>query len=214
MKRGDIYSVAANNVTCVRWMDNRAVTLLSNFLSPLTTVNVKRRVVGSANKIDVNCPSMIQAYNKYMGGVDLMDQKKEYYGRNRKSTSKFYLRLFFDMFDVAINNSCIIYNQMMKDKVTETKELCNTLEFRRWIARKLIGQYTSRERNVPSCYTKNTTHAAPKPNHEMIKLENRRRCVFCAKSKKENRTFNFCSTCQVYLCFTSERNCFSEYHSL
>lgn len=47
-----------------------------------------------------------------MGGVDLMDQKKVYYEIDRKSKFKFYLRIFFDIFDLGINNAFIVYSKI------------------------------------------------------------------------------------------------------
>ena len=102
MKRGDIDYVAAMGVSCVKWMDNRSVLVISNFLSPEEKTIVKRRKAGTAEKVDINCPEMIAMYNKYMGGVDLIDQLKVTYQHDRKSKTKFYLRLFFDMLDMAV----------------------------------------------------------------------------------------------------------------
>ena len=76
MKRGDIENFSADKVSCVKWMDNRAVMLLSNFISPKEHIIVKRRKAGTADRIEVKCPEMVVRYNKYMGGVDLMDQLK------------------------------------------------------------------------------------------------------------------------------------------
>lgn len=101
MKRGDIYSTSFQGISYVKWMDNRAVHLLTNFLSPIETTQVKRRQVGSAEKIDVKCPSIVSHYNKSMGGVDLMDQRKVCYKIDRRSKIKYYLRLFFDLFDIS-----------------------------------------------------------------------------------------------------------------
>ena len=75
-KRGDFSSFQSNGVTVVKWMDNRAVHIASNFLDPNETITVKRRQAGNPNKISVQCPAIIKKYNTGMGGVDLMDQKK------------------------------------------------------------------------------------------------------------------------------------------
>ena len=50
--------------------------LLPNFISPEEHIIVKRRKAGTADRIEVKCPEMVVRYNKYMGGVDLMDQLK------------------------------------------------------------------------------------------------------------------------------------------
>lgn len=70
-------------------MDNKAVHFLTNFLSPIDTDTVKRRQAGSAQKIDVKCPKIVINYNKSMGGVDLMDQRKVCYELDRRSSSIF-----------------------------------------------------------------------------------------------------------------------------
>ncbi|GBP63857.1 PiggyBac transposable element-derived protein 4 [Eumeta japonica] len=52
MKRGDIYTASFHGISYVKWMDNKAVHLLTNFLSPIEIDTVKRRKAGSADKID------------------------------------------------------------------------------------------------------------------------------------------------------------------
>ena len=47
-------------------------------------------------------------YNASMGGVDVIDQKTAAYQLNRKSKFRFYLRMFFDLIDIAIVNSHIV----------------------------------------------------------------------------------------------------------
>lgn len=81
MKQGDVDTMSANGVTCVKCMDNRSVTLLSNFLTCKKDdmMHVLRRQAGCAEKLHIPCPTIVTIYNKYMGGVDLMDQKKVSY---------------------------------------------------------------------------------------------------------------------------------------
>lgn len=212
MKRGDIdFASTDNGVSCVKWMDNRSVLIMSNYISPLDKVTVERRLKGSNDKVKINCPKMINEYNKYMGGVDLMDQKKVTYEVDRRSKIKYYLRLFFDLLDISVNNACIVYNQLLKNENTKP---ATSLEYRQMIARGLIGNYTNRMRSL--CNTplsrKSNIRPSSKPEHSMEKTNIRRRCVQCAKKKVENRTNCICVICQVYLCFTNERNCFEQFH--
>jgi len=67
---GDMDTVTANGVTCVKWMDNRSVLLFSNFLpcSNDDVTHVLRRQAGSSEKLRVPCPSIVTTYNKFMGG--------------------------------------------------------------------------------------------------------------------------------------------------
>ena len=83
--------LSANGITCVKWMGNRSVVMLSNFLNSTESLTVSRRQQKSAEKIQIPCPEIIIAYNKFMGGVDLMDQKKITYEIDRKAKIKYYL---------------------------------------------------------------------------------------------------------------------------
>ena len=43
MKRGDIENYSADKVSCVKWMENGAVMLLSNFISPIRSIPCKEK---------------------------------------------------------------------------------------------------------------------------------------------------------------------------
>jgi len=93
MKRGDIDTANANGVTCVKWMDNTSVTLLSNF--PTCTkddvTHVQRRQAGSAEKLRIPCPTIVATYNKYIWGRGChgLKEKKVSYETDRKSKIKY-----------------------------------------------------------------------------------------------------------------------------
>ena len=83
----------------------------------LSTQNMKRkRFQGSYEKIAISCPIAIQKYNKYMGrGVDIMDQRKVSYQFDNRSKIKYYLRLVFDLIDIAVKSSRIAFNKSCED---------------------------------------------------------------------------------------------------
>ena len=60
MKRGDVVSFHANEITFVKWMDNKAVFLLSNFLSVTPYHTVKRRKKDSNEKEAVTSPNVVR----------------------------------------------------------------------------------------------------------------------------------------------------------
>ena len=74
------------------------------------TSNVMRRTKGSATKTPVSCPNIIKMYNASMGDADVIDQKAAAYRLDRKNKLIFYLRMFFDLIDIAIVNSHIVYD--------------------------------------------------------------------------------------------------------
>lgn len=150
-----------------------------------------------------------------MGGVDLMDQKKVTYEVDRKSKIKYYLRLFFDLLDIAMNNAYIVYEKL---HVEIEGQLLTSLEFRQVVAKAMIGSFSIRKHALPSTsMTKKRIHniglKKSMPSHVMEKTTSRKRCVQCAKSGVENRTNNICDICNVHLCFTANRNCFVDFHA-
>jgi len=191
LKRGASQMLSANGITCVKWMDNRSVVMLSNFLNSTESLTVSRRQQKSAEKIQIPCPEIIIAYNKFMGGVDLMDQKKITYEIDRKAKIKYYLRIFFDLMDIAVKNALCIFTQLNQN-VNHDYKAISPLHYRQLIARFLIGNYANRTRSLPAGPVRSSknTIPAPQPEHKLVKTAKRKRCAECAKDKIENRTDN------------------------
>lgn len=210
MKRGDVEFRASGSISCLKWMDSKSVLMASNFLSPLDVIKVSRKQTGSTDKLQITCPTMFKNYTAYVGGVDVMDQKKCYYQADRRWKIKYYWRIFFDLIDICVNNSCIIYNQIAKKRgIGKTLSL---LEFRRELARSLMSEFRSRSRAVPQSKTSDLSLDIT-IKHIVKKSKDRRRCALCYQKKLERRTNCLCGECNIYLCVTSTRNCFDEYHN-
>lgn len=60
-------------VTVVIWKDNKCVTLLSTLSGKLPETRVKRFDKKNKTRNSVPCSNFVGAYNKHMGGVDLLD---------------------------------------------------------------------------------------------------------------------------------------------
>ena len=58
------------------------------------------------------------AYNKYKTGVDRSDQMLSYYSFERK-TIKWWKKLFFHLFDLAVVNAHILHNKTSNKKMSE-----------------------------------------------------------------------------------------------
>jgi hypothetical protein len=140
MKRGDIECYESNGIFYVKWMDNKAVHMCSNFISAFPSTKVKRRIKGSNTKADVICPAIVKVYNCYMGGVDTMDQKKVTYQFDHKSKIKFYLRVVFDLIDISVNNAFTVFCSINKSSFASIEKL-DSKTFRRIVAIRLIGNY-------------------------------------------------------------------------
>ena len=57
------------------------------------------RLKGQANKIAIKCPTVVHSYNQKMGGLDKHDRFKVAYEVDKRSKSRFYLRIIFNMMD-------------------------------------------------------------------------------------------------------------------
>ena len=198
MKRGDYQCKFYNNITCIKWYDNKSVILVRSHLEEITSLSTApRRLKVSSSKIPVNCPNRIKLYNSKMGGVDFMVQLKSAYQLDRILKFRFYLRLFFDLFDVALVSSFIVYKKL------ENKDL-TLKQFKTCIALKLIASFVSRTLSCPdhrrSKHIKAKRPGSIPPSHLPIFLETRGRCTVCLQAGKENRTFVMCSLCDVGLC--------------
>ena len=214
MKRGDMVSFHVNEITFVKWMNNKAVFLLSNFLSATPYHTEKPRKKGSNEKEAVTSPNVVRQYNFHMGGVDLMDQKKVTYQFDHRSKSKYYFRIVHDFIDIAINNSYVVYC-----KLGESVPSMDAKTYRRAVAQSLIGTFNSRKRAVlaSSVMTQQKRLRINQSlmdmyGHTMMKSEERKRCKLCSSKKRQSRTNNKCMQCGIHLCYVNSRNCFKLYH--
>jgi hypothetical protein len=89
----DHYIEEVNNIVAVRWFDNRAVTLLSSLIG-VDPANEARRWDKSRKVFQqVPMPAIVGAYNKKMGGIDLLDSFLARYRFDMKSR-RWYIYLF------------------------------------------------------------------------------------------------------------------------
>ncbi|XP_047122911.1 piggyBac transposable element-derived protein 3-like [Hydra vulgaris] len=74
-------------LNAVRWMDNKALTLLSTFAAVELVKKVRKWDKKEKKDIEVECPSIIILYNAFMGGVDLLDSLVALYTSDPKSST-------------------------------------------------------------------------------------------------------------------------------
>lgn len=209
MKRGDCEFQSSHDVISCKWMDNKAVTLIGSCVEEIDTMGtVLRREKGASNKKTIPCPNIVKEYNQGMGGVDLCDQYTAAYRLDRRSKFRFYLRIFFDLMDVSMVNSFLVFDKVCPKQIS-------LLDFKISVAQALIGSFRSRAREFPSTRpTKRRIQVTPNesPLHLPEFQQTRRRCAYCSIAGLENRTFVTCTTCDTPLCLLKDRNCFLLYH--
>lgn len=62
-----------DNIVAVRWKDNSVLTIISKEYGINPIQQASRYSVQEKRRTDINQPFLISQYNKYMGGVDLLD---------------------------------------------------------------------------------------------------------------------------------------------
>jgi hypothetical protein len=79
-------------------------------------------------RVKVDCPKIVQVYNKHMGGVDLHDMLVSLY-RVTLKTRKWYLHLFFYTLNVMVVNAWILHRDQEKRLKTSKKKRYTLLKF-------------------------------------------------------------------------------------
>ena len=95
---------------CVVWQDTKRVTLLTNYGNCSVTTKQIRSKKSSTGYREIPKPSIVNDYNKYMGGCDLAGQLCKYYTHNHR-TLKWWKRLFVTILDICLLNATIVYKR-------------------------------------------------------------------------------------------------------
>ena len=89
------------------WQDKRLVKMVSTMhADTMETVEVKQK--GSAEKVAQQKPTCVTDYNKYMNGVDRLDQNIAYYPFARRSYRWPYKFVIY-LFQISCYNSYVLY---------------------------------------------------------------------------------------------------------
>lgn len=207
-----------NKITCVKWYDNKAVSLVSTYVSIEPVTTAKRYDKNQKAKVDVACPNIVKQYNAHMGGVDLMDMLISLY-RIPLRTRRWYLSIFAQMVDICLNNAWLLYRRERELLGIEAKKL-SLKEFRRLVAQSLkLKNKVKRKRTTTetignSKKIKRTFIPRPpidvcndKVDHFPI-YSTKGRCREC----KTGETHWICTKCNARLCLVKNRNCFYTFH--
>ena len=209
-ERDDCEFKTCKNVICVKWIDNRAVTLIGSNVGDLNQMSsVLLRQKRASSRSAVPCPIIVRKYNQSMGEVDLCDQYTGAYHLDQRSKFRFYLRKLFDLMDVAMVTSFIIYHKLPPNALS-------FLNFKLVVSESLIGSFTTRTREVPSSRPtkRRLTQVVTNESQSYFSeyQQTRQRGAYCSIGGIENRTFVMCIICDIPLCLQKEGNCFLLHH--
>ncbi|XP_016298250.1 piggyBac transposable element-derived protein 4-like [Sinocyclocheilus anshuiensis] len=226
-QRGSTRWLREGKILFVRWMDTKMVSMCSTIHKAYDGSTVSRRVrnpknVWEARQIPI--PAAAKDYNKYMGGVDLSDALIGYYNVLHK-TKKWYKTFFFHFVDIAVVNSLILHQHLLK---TQNKTPLNQKDFREALVAELVGIVippSASEAKEPSTscgQVPSTQETSTSAVEEQLcwpeyfgsdATSGRRVCVLCKILGHKVKTPVYCTKCNVALCFVSSRNCFKKWHT-
>ena len=183
--------------------------LVLSALEGMNNILSVQREKGSKTKSSVPFSKVVKLYNSDMGEVYLMYQRTAAYHLDRKSSVRFYLRIFFDLMDITCVNSYLIYNMKHPNKLS-------LLYYKILVAKSQIQYHQGQKRAVPMSRPskrKNQpelidNHGGHLPDYQTMQ----KRCTYCAMEAKENRTFVICLASNIPFCLVKERSCSQKHH--
>jgi len=206
----------------VAWFDRKYVYFITTMHRAETTdpCTIRRRNQ-DGSRVDVPCPPLLPDYQQYMRGVDRGDQLVGFYNVGRRSR-KWWKRCFSYLLECSLLNAYVLHSLAYPDlHQARGRQKFDFLKFRLEVANQLIHSFSSRQRahNQISNDDRLKIHLG----HWPTLVEGKRVCIVCRDTAKRlnlpsnegrHQTRNKCSHCNVYLCITKERNCFTKYHTL
>ncbi|GBM28228.1 PiggyBac transposable element-derived protein 4 [Araneus ventricosus] len=208
LKLGEICAYQRGKVCLIKWMDKKAVSLLSTIHNPIMI-----EVPSYKNEVRKK-PKVVMEYNNTMGGVDRMDQHLTNYPVTKKRGKKYYKKIFFHLLEVSLWNAFVLY-QKHGGKYSH-------LNFRLDIIDRLIERHgTVNEKKGRPGILPNPLRLTERHFLEVIgpsdkKLRPTRQCFVCCSKRNDfgkrvrKETRYFCPDCDVGLCLSP---CFKIYHT-
>ena len=202
------------NLQVIKWKDKRDVVMLSTMHGAEFIA-----VVGGGRDIDVQKPEAVLDYNKHMGAVDRSDQMLQYQAFRRR-TLKWWKKVFFHLFNLAVLNAYIVY-KMYHDKA-EPQRI-----FRKRLVQQLVGPHRAglMQNPLPRREAAEEVRLIERHFPSRIPVSGKKKnparlCVVCnqgtgkRKSPGDGRfrkeTTYCCVACGVSLCVVP---CFELYHT-
>lgn len=216
LKNGQMASRSARGLLALKWLDRKNVYMLSTVHRKVEMIETnKTRILKAKNYAEerVVKPQCVLEYNMGMGGVDRQDQVLAYFPIMRKYM-KGYKKIFFYLTDMALFNSYVLYQQLIK-------KIGHYTDFRIDVAEQLLSNINLpnyKLRGRPSMGDPPLRLQAKQwghfPRHippTASKAKPSRACKVCAKAGKRSETTWECKSCLVAL---HVPDCFEKYHSV
>jgi len=148
LKKGELVAQHSGPVSVLKWKDKREVTMISTYHGGETRMKLPNC------RQEKQKPVSVLDYNENMGGVDLKDQLLQPYLLERKKMTKWYIKLFRRLLNIAVLSFMVICHansgQAKIDHFKFRVELVQPLliEHASENIRKFQGHYST-DKNVP-----------------------------------------------------------------
>ena len=218
MNKGDVQSVTENGLLSMKWMDKRAVTMISTIHEDSMVSTPRRSRFADHGREVVQKPQCVVEYNHNMGGVDLSDQMVTYYSFSHR-TVKWWRRVFFHLIDTTTVNAYTLYTES-----TQSSRKLTHINFRIELAKGLLQQAGVEIEALSGDDSAGQCEVVPPPlrltgKHFPEKVPStasgrpgQLECVVCSNKRgrgKVTSTYR-CKTCKKALCVVP---CFELYHT-
>ena len=190
--RGDYVACEKGPIVALIWHDSDVVHCLCN-VHGAEECEIKRTIADGTQRA-VPGPLAFKMFGKYMQGGDRLDQMRSgHYGISHNfRTSKWWLKAFMGIFDLALANAWILF----KDTRLPAAPVVSHSEFWLQVAAALVSYRPTQTLGQTIPHSLRTF--APTDGADGT-VRKRPRCVVCLQHGVKGRTVFGCSTCKVAL---------------
>jgi hypothetical protein len=180
----------------------------------------------------LNIPKCIDDYNQNMGGVDTADQLKSYYD-TQLITRRNWFPIFFWSLDTILSNTYLIHKDI-NPKITYKEHRMRIAWFliagEEQFSGIIKNHSPSASKEIPPLQHRITIDSsinlppcrkAPGDHWPMhLDDQQRRYCFYCRwevtrdGQKEASRTIWKCTFCNIPLCLSDKKNCFTRFHTI
>lgn len=197
LKKGETKAVYKDNVMIGKWKENNRDVLY-------ISTEFKNYIVEARNRRGVvkEKPLPIAKYNKFMSGIDRMDQMVSYYTSVRK-TLRWYKKVGIHIFQLLLYNSYMLYNKHSNRRLSY-------YDFRLAVLEEILPKkHSIAELRITKLGTKHFLEKIERKNQAKRVL--RKRCRICWAKKIRKDSSYHCTQCidKPGLCVGK---CFVDYH--
>ena len=200
-----VFFTQGEELMVVTWQDTKRVNVMSTVHdNDVQEKRVRSRHHEGGHRTLLK-PKVVSAYNKYMNGVDKLDQRVNNYRFPHKKVKAYRVTYHFVM-DVALVNAYIAY------RMAGPENKLTSRDFRAAVAKGLLQGHTIGRYRTPSPTVHDVARLEEK--HFLGEFENRKHrpdYYVCSDriGGKRKQTKTYCKQCQLAMCIS----CFELFHT-